>query len=83
MTHETQLNKIPSKFKITYYADKHEKFIERRGSWLKPNTDISGKCFMSNQGQICFIYWDMDATPDAKGNQWRMAKNPFRVEAIV
>ncbi|OUT51008.1 MAG: hypothetical protein CBB68_06910 [Rhodospirillaceae bacterium TMED8] len=82
MTHETQLSKIPSSFKITYYADKHQKFIERYGYWTKPNTDITGKCFLSSKGQICFIYWDKHAEPDANGNKWRMAKNPFRVEAI-
>tara|TARA_R100000234_G_scaffold14531_3_gene7992 strand:- start:159 stop:410 length:252 start_codon:yes stop_codon:yes gene_type:complete len=83
MTHETQLSKIPSRFKITYYADKYAKFIERRGAWFKPNTSITGKCFLSSKGQICFYYWDMDATPDENGNQWRCAKNPFRVEALI
>jgi len=28
---------------------------------------------------ICFVYWDLDATPNDNGNQWRMATDPMRV----
>ena len=29
-----------------------------------------------------FYYWDIDAEPDEKGNQWRCAKNPMTIKAI-
>jgi len=82
---KTQLSRIPNDFVITYYADKHSKIITRRGSWIKPNGDVefetTGKAFISANGQTCFIYWDKDAEPDSKGNQWRMAKNPMRIKS--
>ena len=82
MTHETQLTKIPQSFMITYYADKHNKIITRCGQWLKPNTDTTGKAFVSNKGKVCFIYWDLDAEPNENGSQWRMATNPMSIRAI-
>ena len=82
-----EITKLPDNFYITYYADKHKKIITRKGQWLKPDTEmdampITGKVFVSSKGQVCFIYWDMDAEPNEKGSQWRMAKNPMRVRAI-
>ena len=68
-------------FLITYYAKKHKKIITRKGTWTKPNTDTQGKHFVSKDGNDCFIYWDLDATPDEKGLQWRMAKNPMTIKA--
>jgi hypothetical protein len=41
----------------------------------------TGKAFVSKNGVVCFIYWDCDAEPDEKGNQWRMAKNPMTIKA--
>ena len=66
-------------FLITYYAKKYSKIITRKGTWTKPNTDKQGRFFTSNNGQRCFIYWDLDATPNANGNQWRMATEPINV----
>ena len=82
-----EITKLPDNFYITYYADKHKKIITRKGQWLKPDTEmdampITGKVFVSSKGQVCFIYWDMDAEPNERGSQWRMAKNPMRVRAI-
>ena len=77
----TQIN-IPENFVITYYADKHKKIITRNGTWLKPNTDTIGKVQISKNGVLMFYYWDMDAQPDEKGNQWRCAKNPMTIKAI-
>ena len=82
MTHETQLTKIPQSFMITYYADKHNKIITRCGQWLKPDTDTTGKAFVSNKGKVCFIYWDLDAEPNENGSQWRMATNPMSIRAV-
>ena len=62
----TEIN-IPKNFYVTYYANKHEKFITRKGTWTKPNTDTQGKYFVSKQGKPCFIYYDLDA------DGWRMA----------
>ena len=81
MTNKIDINNIPDNFVVTYYAKKHEKVITRNGSWLKPDTDTVGKAFVSKNGIVCFIYWDNDATPDEKGNQWRMAKNPMTIKA--
>ena len=62
-------------FLITYYAKKHGEIITRRGTWTKPNTDTKGKHQVMN-GNDVFIYWDLDATPNKKGNRWRNATNP-------
>ena len=67
-------------FFITYYAKKYEEIITRKATWTKPNTDTQGKHFVSKDGNDCFIYWDLDATPNKNGNQWRQAVNPTRVE---
>ena len=66
-------------FYITYYAKKHKAIITRKGTWTKPNTDTQGKHFVSKEGKQCIVYWDLDATPSANGNQWRMATDPMRV----
>ncbi len=81
MTNTIDINNIPDNFVVTYFAKKHNKVITRNGSWLKPNTDTTGKAFISKNGVVCFIYWDLDATPDEKGLQWRMAKNPMTIKA--
>ena len=80
-TKAVDLNNIPNNFMVTYFANKHKKVITRNGSWFKPNTDTVGKAFISKNGVVCFIYWDNDAEPDEKGNQWRMAKNPMTIKA--
>ena len=66
-------------FYITYYAKKHQAIITRKGTWTKPNTDTQGKHFVSKEGNDIFVYWDLDATPNDKGSQWRKATNPMRV----
>ena len=81
MTNKIDLNNIPNNFMVTYFANKHKKVITRNGSWFKPNTDTVGKAFISKNGVVCFIYWDLDAEPDEKGQQWRMAKNPMTIKA--
>ena len=69
-------------FFITYYAKKYEAIITRKAKWNKPNTDTKGKHIVIN-GDDCFFYWDLDATPNKNGNQWRRATNPTRIERIV
>ena len=89
MTNKIDINNIPDNFVVTYKAKTHNgeeiegggKIIARNGSWLKPNTDITGRAFISKNGVVCFIYWDLDATPDENGLQWRMAKNPISIKA--
>ena len=92
MTNKIDLNNIPDNFVVTYFAKTHNgeeidgggKVITRNGSWTKP-TDFmtTGKAFVSKNGIVCFIYWDNDAEPDEKGNQWRMAKNPMTIKATT
>ena len=78
------LNNIPENFVITYYAKKHGKIITRNGQWTKPDDFMTtGKAFISKNGVVCFIYWDCDAEPDEKGNQWRMAINPMTIKATT
>ena len=69
-------------FLITYYAKKHSKIITRKGTWTKPNTNTQGKYIIINDDD-CFFYWDLDATPNKNGNQWRRATNPSKVEGVV
>jgi len=81
-TKAVDLNNIPENFVITYFAKKHNKIITRNGQWTKPDDFMTtGKAFISKNGVVCFIYWDCDAEPDEKGNQWRMAKNPMTIKA--
>ncbi len=66
MKAQTQIN-IPENFFITYYANKHQKFITRKGQWTNPDTEQQGKYFVSKDGKPCFINRDLDA------DGWRMA----------
>jgi len=66
MKANTEIN-IPQNFYITYYANKYEKFITRKGTWTKPNTDKVGKYSISKEGKPCFVYYDLDA------DGWRTA----------
>ena len=76
MTNKIDLNNIPENFVITYYAKKHKKIITRNGSWTKP-TDFmtTGKAFISKNGKVCFVYWDLDQ------NGWRMATELITIKA--
>ena len=68
-------------FWVSYRAKKHNnKVIKRFGTWTKPDTDIKGKHFIS-KGKDVFVYWDHNAEPSEKGNKWRMATDPLKVEA--
>ena len=65
-------------FYITYFAKKHAKFITRKGQYDKPD-GTKGKSFVSKNGVPCLVYWDLDAEPNAKGDQWRMAVGEAKV----
>ena len=54
---DTQIQ-IPQNFILTYFADKHDKFIPRRGQFTKPETDKTGKYVLSKDGTPCIINWD-------------------------
>jgi len=69
-------------FYITYYAKKHSKIIDRKGTWYKPNTNTKGKHFIS-KGNDVFVYWDLNAPENENGNKWRMATNPTRLKKEV
>ena len=58
------LNYRPS---ISIPFNSYDKFNTRKGTWTKPNTDTTGKYFVSKEGKPCFIYYDLDA------DGWRMA----------
>ena len=53
---ENVLANIPNTFVITYYADKHQKLITRRG-----RKDEGCKFKFSKNGKPCFTYFDLDA----------------------
>ena len=73
---ETNLTDIPEKFTIRYWANKHQKFIERQGCWTKPNDNFTtGKAFISKNGKVCFVYWDLDQ------NGWRMSTELITIKA--
>tara|TARA_R100001510_G_C7472304_1_gene88020 strand:+ start:84 stop:341 length:258 start_codon:yes stop_codon:yes gene_type:complete len=75
---ETNLTSIPEKFVITYWASKHKKFITRNGQWTKPDDMFTtGKAFVSKNGKVCFVYWDLDQ------NGWRMATELMTIKATV
>jgi hypothetical protein len=76
-----KINQLPKTFYITYFAKTHNgepiknggAIITRKGQWHKPNTDTVGKFFVDKNNQHNFIYWDLDAEPNKRGNQWRHA----------
>ena len=74
-----QLLKEYNTFVISYYAKKHNKIINRQGTWTKPNTDTQGKHFVSKEGNDIFVYWDLNAEPNDNGNKWRQATNPISI----
>jgi hypothetical protein len=43
-------------FRITYFAKKHGKLIERTGIWQ----DDKCRVFRSAKDELCFTYWDID-----------------------
>ena len=73
---EENINDIPNKFFVTYFANKHNKYITRKGQWFKPDTDKESKAFVSKNGILCFVYWDLDA------DGWRMATNEIVMRSI-
>ena len=54
-------------FKISYYAEKHKKFIERRGKWTEKS-----KNWFSKAMKPCITYFDIDANNyrTATGSYW-------------
>ena len=68
-------NQLPKTFYVTYYANKHKAIITRKGQWNKPDTDTVGKAFVSKNGKVCFVYWDLDQ------NGWRMATELMTIKA--
>ena len=54
-------------FKISYYAEKHKKFIERRGKWTEKS-----KYWFSKAMKPCITYFDIDANNyrTATGSYW-------------
>ena len=73
---DTQIQ-IPQNFIITYFADKHDKFITRRGQFTKPETD--------KNGTDRFIYWDFDAI-NKKTNEfgdWRHATSQWTIKEVA
>ena len=48
-----KISQLPKTFYVTYYANKHQAIITRKGQWHKPDTDTVGKYFVSNS---LFLY---------------------------
>ena len=69
---ENVLANIPNMFVITYYADKHGKFITRRG-----RKDEGCKFWFSKNGKPCFVYFDLDA------NGYRCATQIFTLKGNI
>jgi len=69
------INQMPKKFYITYFAKKHKKIITRTASAEKPN-GVLGKIFTDKNGTDRFIYWDLDK------DNWRHATSSWKIKAI-
>ena len=69
---ESVLKNIPQYFTITYYANKHSKFITRRGE-----KDNQCKFWFSKNGKPCFTYKDLDA------DGYRTATQIFTLKANI
>jgi len=57
------------RFIITYYAKKHGKFVDRRGTW-----DLKCRYWFSKTMQPLVTYFDLDA------NSYRTASGSYRVK---
>ena len=55
------INNMPKKFYITYFAKKHKKIITRMASAEKNGSGVLGKILTDKNGNDRFIYWDFDA----------------------
>ena len=76
------INNMPKKFYITYFAKKHKKIITRIASAEKPN-GVLGKILTDKNGNDRFIYWDFDATNKLGGfGDWRQAVGQWTIKAI-
>ena len=69
---ENVLANIPNTFVITYYADKHQQLITRRG-----RKDEGCKFKFSKNGKPCFTYFDLDA------NGYRTATQFFTLKGNI
>ena len=77
------INNMPKKFYITYFAKKHKKFITRKASAEKPN-GVLGKILTDKNGTDRFIYWDFDAENKSGGfGDWRQATSQWTIKAIA
>ena len=74
MSHKQQKGNMQNTdtFFITYFANKHKKFITRKGQYNKPD-GTEGKSFVSKNGNPCLVYWDLDA------DGWRMATGEAKI----
>ena len=84
------INQMPKKFYITYFAKTHNgepiknggKIITRTASAEKPN-GVLGKIFTDKSGTDRFIYWDFDAENKSGGfGDWRHATGQWTIKAI-
>ena len=69
------INNMPKKFYITYFAKKHKKIITRQASGEKPDGTL-GKMFTDKNGTDRFIYWDIDK------DDWRHATSSWKIRSI-
>ena len=69
------IDKMPSSFFITYFANKYSKFITRKAQEPNPK-GTAGKMFTDKNGTDRYIYWDLDR------GDWRHATGNWNIKAI-
>jgi len=78
------INNMPKKFYITYFAKKHKKIITRMASAEKPN-GVLGRILTDKNGNDRFVYWDFDAENKKTGGfgDWRQAVGQWAIKEIA
>ena len=78
------INNMPKKFYITYFAKKHKKIITRTASAEKNGNGVLGKILTDKNGNDRFIYWDFDAENKTGGfGDWRQAVGQWAIKEIA
>ncbi len=79
------INNMPKKFYITYFAKKHKKIITRMASAEKNGSGVLGKILTDKNGNDRFIYWDFDAENKKTGGfgDWRQAVGQWAIKEVA
>ena len=68
---------LPAGTNSEEYFNAFDRVLERLVQYKPDDLFTTGKAFVSNNGKVCFIYWDLDA------DGWRMATELMTIKAVA